>query len=157
MRRDRRSPEEIKRIREQTKVVKEKSRRKAGIKKVKRGRNWIYVVAGLFAVSGVVNYMQTEIVEMIFFFGIFTATYIMLGIYFYKNPFVISIVALSIYLLILIGDAVYDPSTIGKGIILKIFIISSLAGAISNAKKYKDEFKENSADEDDLLDAELMK
>ena len=55
-----------------------------------------------------------------------------------KKPYAALLTALIIYGSLLLGDAILDPSTIYKGIILKIAIIVSLISGLRNAKEAED-------------------
>jgi len=54
-----------------------------------------------------------------------------------KSPLPAAIVGLVLYLTLLLVDAVTDPTSIGRGIILKVIIIAVLAQAIQAGLKHK--------------------
>lgn len=62
---------------------------------------------------------------------------IMLGLFFWarKSPLPATISALSVYVVVLAIDAAFDPTTIYRGIILKVIIIAMMFGGISAALK----------------------
>lgn len=110
-------------------------------KKVKDAQKAIFVVAGVQLVFGVVmafvgeEYLRntmliTAVVVSIVFFG--------LGLWSKKMPLTALIVPFTLYALLLITDAIYDPTTLYKGVILKAFIIFYLIKGIGAAKAAQD-------------------
>jgi hypothetical protein len=75
--------------------------------------------------------------------------FIGLGIWSYYKSFVALVTGLALYILLIILFAVFDPTTIFKGIIFKGIIISFLFYAIKTAREEQALNKESKAD---LLD-----
>lgn len=154
--RGRRSPDEIARAKAVAAQVMEKQKKTDGLSDIKKGRAFIFVVAVLFLLGFIRDYVQFEAIELLYFYGPLIVLYFALGIYYYRNPFVIAIVALSIYLAIILISALIEPTSILSGIIIKIIIITALSGAIRNGKLYNDEFKQKEKSSNDILDDELL-
>jgi hypothetical protein len=132
------TPEELAAIAGEIKKQKQAAIDKDALKNVKNGRIIIFVVAGILALSSLVVFYQLDEEPLVFYlYAPFVLGYIALGVFYYKNPYVISIVALTIYLILMIIDAAADPTTIVKGILIKIIVISGLVRAIKYGKDYK--------------------
>jgi hypothetical protein len=54
-----------------------------------------------------------------------------------KNTLGAAMVALSVYVTVVVGSAIFDPKTIAQGIIMKIIIVSALVSAISSEFKVR--------------------
>jgi hypothetical protein len=98
----------------------------------------------------------SDIIEVFYFYGPMMAIFIVLGIYYYRNPFIMSIIALSLYILLILLYAMIEPKSLISGFIWKILIISALVSSIRSAKKYKDEFVLKEKAREDILDDELL-
>jgi hypothetical protein len=66
--------------------------------------------------------------------GLFVA----LAVWAMRAPLIASIVGLSVFVLLHVGDAFVDPSTIYKGILMKIIVIAVLVGAVRNGFKHRE-------------------
>lgn len=147
------TPEELAAIAAEIKKQKQKAIDDDAIRNVKNGRIIIFVMAGLMVLSAVVEYFQlNEMIEVFYIYAPIVVCYIILGIVYYRNPFVISIVALAIYGALMLIAAAGDASNLAKGIIIKIVIMSGLIRAIKYGKDYQVAIKNKNAD---LLDADL--
>ena len=60
-----------------------------------------------------------------------------LGLWARKNPLPASIVGLVVYCTLIFGDALFDPSTIAQGFLIKILIILVLVRSVGAGLKYK--------------------
>jgi K+-sensing histidine kinase KdpD len=152
-----RTPEEIAKSMEIAKSVMKDQKKQDGLNHVKQGRNYIYLVAVVMAITGGIDYFMSEVVEVFYFYVPVILIFVLLGIYYFRNPLVISYVALSLFILMHVFFAVLDPTNIAKGLIIKFIVIAALVNAIRNAKKYKDELeRENKPKATDVLDDELI-
>jgi hypothetical protein len=140
--RDRRkTPEEMAAIKAEVQRATElsKARKKAtsDIKKVKMGQ---YIILGLGIIVGALAYfiydLSGEILALYFMCGL-SAIYLILGILYYKDPYVVPIIALVIYCTLLLIGMVNDPDSMQKGIGLKVLIIAGLVRAAKYGKDYK--------------------
>jgi len=110
-------------------------------KKVKDAQNAIFIVAGVQLVFGVIlAFAGNEELRnfQIIFSVIVSAIFFGLAFWSKRMPFTALIIALSLYLLIQILNAINDYSTIYKGIIIKAFIIFYLIKGIGAAKAAQD-------------------
>jgi len=106
-------------------------------KKIKSAQNTIFIVAGVQLIFGlIVAFTGPEEVQniQIGVAVVISAIFFGLGLWCKKKPFTAIIIALTVYSLLLISDAIYDPATIVKGAIVKAFIIIYLAKGIGAAK-----------------------
>ena len=155
--RDQRSPEQIAKSMEIAKAKREQKKKEDIAKRINQGRIMLIIVGVLFSLSAGIEYYQSEVIEIFIFFGPIIVTYIILAILYDRNPFVIAIVGLSLYVLILALDAIFDPSTLLQGMLLKGAIIYLLLQAIKTAKDHKEAINRPSeVVDEDLLDQELV-
>lgn len=104
---------------------------------VKKARNTLFVIAGLvflgemitLAASGDGNFLETVIIALIEA-GIFVA----LALWTENKPYTAIIIGIIIYLGLWLLTAIFDPSSIIKGIIVKIIILVYLFKALPDAK-----------------------
>lgn len=61
-----------------------------------------------------------------------------LAVWALRAPFIASAVGMAAFVLLHGAEAVIDPSSIYKGIIMKVVVIAVLAGAIRNGLKYRE-------------------
>lgn len=152
-----RTPEEIAKSIEAAKAVMNNQKKTDGLNHVKQGRSYIYLVAVVMAIGGGIDYFMSELIEVLYFYVPVILIFVLLGIYYFRNPLVISYIALSLFILLHVFFAVLDPTNIAKGLIIKFLVIAALVNSIRNAKKYKDELeRENKPKADDILDDELI-
>lgn len=109
-------------------------------KHIRRARNILFIIAGVqllgfFSIKDEEEPARSIETGIILLFVLLFA-----GLAFWtkKKPFAALLTALILYGSLLILDAVFDPSTIYKGLILKIAIIVSLITGLRNAKEAQD-------------------
>lgn len=124
---------------------------------VKRGRYYIFGVAALFLLAAGLLYAETRVTEVFYIIGPFVVLYLTLGIVYYKNPYVISIIALGIFLFLILLNAIMDPITIIQGLLVKIFIIYALVKAIQSGKNYNAARQRENSESSEILDSEFIK
>lgn len=154
--RGRRSPEDIARAKAVAAQVMEKQKKIDGLKEVKKGRTYIFVTAVIFLLNLAIDYAQSGVWEVIYFYGPVIGIYTILGIYYYRNPLVMSIVALSIYLTIIVVFGILEPLTVVSGWLFKILIISALISSIRSARLYNEDLIQKEKGGDDVLDDALL-
>jgi hypothetical protein len=110
-------------------------------KKVKNAQNTIFAVAiiqfvvGLYmAFTGTEELRNIEIGIAVVISGLFFG----LAFWCKSKPFTAIVMALSLYAGLLVLDAVFEPASLVKGAIVKIFIIIYLARGIGAAKAASD-------------------
>ena len=158
-RKDKRTPEEIAKAREVVKQVRLKHDKIKAKKDIERGRIAIIIVAVIEALGVAYYYFQVSdnILELIIN-TVIVSIFVGMAILYPKKPLVVSISALSFYVLLIALNAFYDPKTIFQGILLKTIVIGMLTTSIIKAYRFKDVLKELEKKEevtDELLDEEL--
>ena len=110
-------------------------------KKVKSAQTTIFIVAGIQLVFGLFVAFTGNDDIMAIQIGVavvIAAIFFGLGMWCKSKPFTAIIIALSLYVGLWILDAVYDPTNLVKGILVKVFIVIYLVKGISAAKAAQD-------------------
>jgi hypothetical protein len=108
-------------------------------KPVRQARNTLFVVAAIQFIFGLITMYPIEDVAVkwvtfsivVFISGIFVG----LALWTKKKPYTAILTGLIIYCLLLLVDLFYQPSSIIKGLIMKIIVIVYLVKGLSNAKE----------------------
>ncbi|MFI5203853.1 MAG: hypothetical protein ACHQF2_05100 [Flavobacteriales bacterium] len=139
MSRDRqKSPEEMAALKAAMAKQKQASDADEAIRKVRNGQIIIFVIAGIIVISAlVVYYTMLKEMAVFYLYAPFFVAFVLMGIFYYRNPYGISITALCIYGGLLLLDVADDPTALFKGIILKVIIIAGLIRAIKYGRDYK--------------------
>lgn len=105
---------------------------------VRRARNTIFVVAAVQLLFGLIMGFSgpdesrwVTIGIMVIISGIFAA----LGFWANKKPYHAILIALILFSGLILLDAIFDPASIVRGIIFKIFIIVYLIMGLNNARE----------------------
>ena len=106
-------------------------------KPIRKARILLFVIAALqlialFTVTGLPepeNWITMGI--YVFFAGVFAV----LALWTKKKPFTAIVTALTIYSALILLSAILEPSSIIRGIVLKIIAIVLMVGALKNAKE----------------------
>ncbi|WP_152558158.1 zinc ribbon domain-containing protein [Altibacter lentus] len=106
-------------------------------KRIKSARNSLYVVAGLSLFWGLIYFFRFEDSATLIATGILAVIYLALGYWSQKRPLIALVLGLLVFLTIVVIDAILDPSTIYKGIIIKILVIGYLAKGINSAMQLR--------------------
>jgi len=110
-------------------------------KHVSNARTALFVIAGLMVLSGIISsFMQPSefLLDIWIEVLIIGGTFLVLAMIAEKKPYNALIAALVIYILYIVLYVIIDPSTIFRGIILKIIVISYLIKGIINAGEIRD-------------------
>ena len=111
-------------------------------KSMKNARIWLYVIAALQLIMGIVEYVNTADKFIAWLaFGIDAGIgliFLGLALWSRKKPKTAFTTALVLYLLINAGFMLLDPENIFKGILIKIIVVVALVKANNNARKYED-------------------
>jgi hypothetical protein len=116
-------------------------------KPVKKARNILFAIAALQFLAGIFLGFQQDGLASIITLGLLTTVaviFFLLGLWTKRKPFDAIVTALVIYSALMIGDAVFDPSTLIQGIMFKIAIYGLLISALRNARdvqRWKDSQK----------------
>ncbi|MBS1612254.1 MAG: hypothetical protein JST49_05485 [Bacteroidetes bacterium] len=100
-----------------------------------KARTALFVLSGLLLIgNGVIAYVQGS--AAMFIVGIcISAIFVGLGFWSKKKPFTALVTALVLYATIVLADAAFDPSTLIKGLLVKIIVITYLISGIKSAKE----------------------
>ncbi|MBE9583810.1 hypothetical protein IM792_05070 [Mucilaginibacter sp. JRF] len=97
---------------------------------MKKAGNSLYWIAGSFTIFGFIMYfMNQEAEDAGFTLGlniVLSGIFVLLALWSRSKPLTAFIVALTLYGLIIILNAVVDPKSIASGLIIKIFIVTWL-------------------------------
>ena len=109
-------------------------------KHIRQARNAIFWVAGLLTVNVAMLFMrESEAYEYMWLdfliYGGFIGAFIFLGFFTKKKPYTAIIMALILYTLFILLNAVIEPMTLLKGILFKIITYVFLIKAINDAKE----------------------
>lgn len=155
-----RTPEEIAKSMEIARSVMANQKKKDGLDSVKHGRNYIFVASAFYIINGAFMYYYKMMIDFYIYAGL-TGFYFLLAFIYSKNPFVVSIIAFVIFILIIVLQAIADPRSLFGGLLffaLKIAVISGLIASMRNAIKYKRylESDKGKQRENDVLDEGLI-
>jgi hypothetical protein len=105
--------------------------------KLKKARGWILAVGILYGVSGLIlsAVMRRKLGDELAGFVLMTnlalmAIHIGLWAWAKRAPFAAAVVALVLYITVHLAEAVSDPSSIARGLLIKIIFLSALIQAI---------------------------
>lgn len=107
-------------------------------KQIKQSRNTIFIVAVIQFLFGIVSGHQIggEMGWLVFgVAGFIAIIFLILGIWTKKKPYTAILIALIFYSSLLVIDLIILPSTVVKGIIIKLFIIGYLVRGLGKAKE----------------------
>ncbi|MFY7669942.1 hypothetical protein ACOSP6_02525 [Tenacibaculum sp. MEBiC06402] len=106
-------------------------------KKINSARNILFALSALMAIFGFIIYSQTD--ELISLGVNFFVAFIYLTLAFWseQKPFISLLIGLLLYITILIIGFIIDPTSIVRGILWKILIISLLAKGMHSALELK--------------------
>jgi hypothetical protein len=104
---------------------------------VRKGRNSLYVVAGIFAVYGLVYYFMNEQAEnaaaLLLTNIMLSVVFLLLGFWSMKKPIAALISGLALFVAIHLLNLIVEPATIFQGIIMKVLVIIYLVRALRSA------------------------
>ena len=106
-------------------------------KKIKSARNTLYVMSAITLVFGLFYFFQLQDIAVLVTNIILCIIYLVLAEWTSKKPMMALLLGLLLYLTTIIISAIFEPSTIIKGILWKVIIISYLAKGIYSASSIK--------------------
>ncbi|MBO6880340.1 hypothetical protein [Winogradskyella sp.] len=106
-------------------------------KKIRSARNVLYVMAGIIILFGVVSFFNDQDIALLISNVIVGIIYLALGSWTSKKPLVAILLGLLLYLTTIIISAIFEPSTLFRGLIFKIFIIAYLGAGVYSASSIK--------------------
>ncbi|GAA4276799.1 zinc ribbon domain-containing protein [Aquimarina mytili] len=108
-------------------------------KKIKSARNTLYWMAGIFLVSGLFLFFTLNDITILVANLILVVVYLILAYWSKQKPFAALLSALLLFLMVIALNTVLDPSSLFKGILIKIillsFLIKGVYSASPNAKR----------------------
>lgn len=102
-------------------------------KKINSARNTLYWMAGLFFITGLFIFFTVDDMATLIASTILAIIYLVLAYWSQKKPFAALLSALLLYLMVIAVNAIVDPTTLYKGILIKIIILSFLMKGISSS------------------------
>lgn len=109
------------------------SKSKDAPKQIKSARTTLFVISGLALLSGIIFFFMTDDSSTLIAGGILAIIYLGLGFWSQEKPLIALVLGLLVYLTNIVINAVIEPESIGKGIILKVIIILFLIKGINSA------------------------
>lgn len=113
-------------------VMKKRGKAEAS-SRIKKGRNILFIVAGISFLSGVYYYFKLDDSSVLIVNTVLSLCYLSLGFWSQKKPLVALMLGLLVYLTTLVLTGLIEPETIYKGILLKIFILVYMFKGINSA------------------------
>ncbi|MBC8048451.1 MAG: hypothetical protein H7Y00_16750 [Fimbriimonadaceae bacterium] len=109
-------------------------------KKVSESRTALYAIAGLSVVGGVVSYFIDKVTGLDILIGslIIALVFLVLAFFVNKKPKLCVLTGLILYCTLLIIDAIADPSSLIKGILVKGIIIYFLIKGFKAAREVEE-------------------
>ena len=109
-------------------------------KHIRQARNAIFAAAGILLLSVIImvgtapagyDYLMVDVA----IWGAFIVAFVVLAFWTKKKPYTAIICALVLYIILIILNAIIDPTSIIKGIIFKIFVFGALFKGLKDAKE----------------------
>ncbi len=102
-------------------------------KKIRSGRNSLFVIAAFTLAIGVFYFIRYGDNATLITNAILAIIYMVLGFWSQKRPLIALILGLLVYLTTIVLNGILEPETIYKGIIIKVLIILYLSKGINSA------------------------
>ncbi len=106
---------------------------------LKKARNRLYFIAGIFVFSGFIMYATNQsspdAVTTLILNLIIAIVFVGLGGYCEKRPVLCILTGLVLFAVIVIGNAILDPASIVRGIIFKVAAIVLLINGLTSARE----------------------
>lgn len=115
--------------------VMKKSQTKDDQKKIKSARNTLYWIAGIFFVSGLFLFFVSKDIPTLIFSAILAAIFLVLAYWSQHKPFAALLSALLLYIMVIALNAIVEPMTIFKGVLVKVIILSFLIKGVYSASQ----------------------
>lgn len=102
------------------------------LKESRKGAWALGIVAAIQAIIPVLQGFNDPV------FWVIAGVFAVLAVWSLRAPLVASAVGLSVFVLLHLAEAFIDPSTIYRGILMKVIVISVLIGAIKGGLKHRE-------------------
>lgn len=110
--------------------------------KVGTARTMIYVLAGIFFLAGIYQWMANDNFELMIINLIVCLLYLVFASWSNSNPFGAILTAFLVYITVHVINAFENPASIGSGIILKVLSITLFVKGIQSAMEARNSMKE---------------
>ena len=108
---------------------------------IRKGRNSLYWVAGVFTVYSIVFYFMNESSQempaVVTTNLVLAAIFLLLGLWSVHKPVAALVSGLSLYVAVQLLNFIVEPVTLFQGVIMKVFIIIYLVRALQSAFEAK--------------------
>ncbi|MES2849176.1 MAG: hypothetical protein V4685_08975 [Bacteroidota bacterium] len=108
---------------------------------VRKARNWLFVVAGIQLLAGLIEVYNTpDDLKLIVLgiHGVIIIIFVALALWSNKKAFEALVTAIVVYALIYIAGGLLDPMNFLRGILIKVFVVIALINGIKAAKAARD-------------------
>ena len=106
-------------------------------RQIKSARNTLFVIAGLAFLTGLFFYGIADDMATLIAGGILAIVYLVLGYWSQQKPLIALVLGLLVYVTNMVINAIIEPETIYKGIIIKVVIIAFLIKGINSAMELR--------------------
>lgn len=113
--------------------VMNKSKANQAPKVIQQARTILFVIAGITFLYGIILFFSHDDMASLIAAAVMASVYVILGYWSQQKPLVALVLALLVYATNIVINAIAEPSSIYRGIILKGIIIYFLARGINSA------------------------
>jgi hypothetical protein len=106
-------------------------------RKIRSGRNSLFVVSAIALFTGLFYFFGYNDGATLIGSAILAIIYLVLGFWSQQRPLIALVLGMLVFLTTIVINALLEPETIYKGIILKIFILAYLGKGISSAMQLR--------------------
>ncbi len=114
-------------------AVMTRSKQREAPSRIRGARNTLFVVGGLMLLGGLVYYFLNDDIASLIAGGVLAIVFLILGFWSQQKPLIAIVLGLLVYLTNIVLAAIVEPSTIARGIIIKVVIIVFLIKGINSA------------------------
>jgi hypothetical protein len=113
--------------------VMNKSKASQAPKVIRQARNILFFIAGITFLYGIFLFYSLDDMAALIAAAVMSSVYVILGYWSQKKPLIALVLAVLVYATNMVINAIAEPDTLFKGIILKGIIIYFLARGINSA------------------------
>ncbi len=106
--------------------------------KIKSARNTLFILAGIVAIFGLLAYSTHQDILILGINFLLSLIYLTLAFWSEKKPMMALLIGLLLYITTIAITAIFEPTTLIKGVIWKILIVGYLGKGIYSASSIKD-------------------
>jgi hypothetical protein len=108
-------------------------------KKIKSARNTLFILSGILGVFGFFLYFSTNDIVTLGANLLISFIYLALGFWSKEKPMIALLVGLLLYVTLVVISAIVDPTSLYRGILWKILIITFLGKGLYSANAVKNQ------------------